>query len=336
MTIRGLESLPTPVAEVVTTAVGQAHREDPALPRTGGPAGNARLTAWLGLFLLVAFLVECATLLSLHGLLSAHIFVGALLVPLGAAIRVYYMKNQSANSKGWQSVASGVDTAVADGASTISLSFGACAASSGYKTAQQAFARALAKKVTTTWRMLRYYGRNVDYRRAGPPPLLLRLLGPLVVLTSLAVLGTGLALIALGSNEGGRLGSFAGFRLDALTLHKAAFVLWLVVTSLHTLGRVVPAALIAGKRIGPRVVPGGGLRIVVLALIIAVSVLTGAVVLSLSNYGSGRDRGFERSGMAGHWGSAHIQPHRSSLCMTCFNVRPAGSAGAVIVGAAPA
>ena len=277
MTIRGLESLPTPVAEVVTTAVGQAHREDPALPRTGGPAGNARLTAWLGLFLLVAFLVECATLLSLHGLLSAHIFVGALLVPL-----------------------------------------------------------ALAKTVTTTWRMLRYYGRNVDYRRAGPPPLLLRLLGPLVVLTSLAVLGTGLALIALGSNEGGRLGSFAGFRLDALTLHKAAFVLWLVVTSLHTLGRVVPAALIAGKRIGPRVVPGGGLRIVVLALIIAVSVLTGAVVLSLSNYGSGRDRGFERSGMAGHWGSAHIQPHRSSLCMTCFNVRPAGSAGAVIVGAAPA
>ena len=76
--------------------------------------------------------------------------------------------------------------------------------------------------------------------------------------------------------------------------------------------------------------------IVVLALIIAVSVLTGAVVLSLSNYGSGRDRGFERSGMAGHWGSAHIQPHRSSWCMTCFSARPAGSAGAVNVGAAPA
>src|SRR5206468_8010135 len=68
----------------------------------------------------------------------------------------------------------------------------------------------------------------LSYRRAGPPPLLLRLLGPLVVLTSLAVLGTGLALIAHGSKEGGRLGSFAGFRLGALTLHKAAFVLWLV------------------------------------------------------------------------------------------------------------
>jgi len=224
----------------VTTAVGQAHREDPVRPRTGGPAGNARLTAWLGLLLLVAFLLECATLASLHGLLSVHIFIGALLVPL-----------------------------------------------------------ALAKTATTTWRMSRYYLGNDDYRQAGPPPLLLRLLGPLVVLTSLAVLGTGLALIALGSGHGGSLGSFAGFRLGALTLHKATFVLWLVVTSLHTLGRLIPAVFLAGRRLGPRAVPGGRLRVGVLMLTVAVSVVTGALVLSLSNYqsehhgdfGQGRDDG---------------------------------------------
>jgi hypothetical protein len=117
--------------------------------------------------------------------------------------------------------------------------------------------------------------------------MLLRLLGPLVVLTSLAVLGTGLALIALGSNNRGSLGNFAGFRLDALTLHQGAFIVWLVATSLHTLARVVPAVLIAGRRLGPHAVPGGGLRVGVLALILAVSVLTGAVVLSLSHYRSG-------------------------------------------------
>src|SRR5436305_7957605 len=83
--MRGLDSLPTPVAEVVTTAVGQTHRTDPVRPRTGGPAGNARLTAWLGVLLLVAFVVECVTLLSLDRMLSAHIFVGALLVPLAVA-----------------------------------------------------------------------------------------------------------------------------------------------------------------------------------------------------------------------------------------------------------
>jgi hypothetical protein len=114
------------------------------------------------------------------------------------------------------------------------------------------------------------------------------LLGPLVVLTSLAVLGTGLALIALGSGHGGSLGSFAGFRLDALTLHKAAFVLWLAVTSLHTLGRLIPAVFLVGKRIGPHVVPGGSLRVGVLVFTVAVSVLTGALVLSLSSYQSER------------------------------------------------
>jgi len=252
------------VADVLSTAVGQAHREDPVGARTGGPAGNARLTAWLGVLLLAAFVVECVTLLSLQGLLSVHIFVGGLLVPL-----------------------------------------------------------ALAKTATTAWRMLRYYANNVSYRRAGPPPLLLRLLGPLVVLTALAVLGTGLALLAVGSVRSA-FATVLGFRLDALLLHKAAFVLWLVVTSLHTLARLVPALLLAGRRLGPHDVPGGTLRAGVLTLTVAVSALTGALVLSFGgDYRSERHRGF-----------AHIHDPSLSLCITAETARPAGSAGAVSVGAA--
>ena len=60
---------------------------------------------------------------------------------------------------------------------------------------------ALLKTVTTGWRILRYYVGDPAYRRAGPPPLLLRLLGPLVVLGSLALLGTGLALVVLGQER---------------------------------------------------------------------------------------------------------------------------------------
>ena len=53
-------------------------------PRTGGPAGNARLTAWTGLVLLVLFLVEGVTLLSLDSLVGVHILIGAALVPVAA------------------------------------------------------------------------------------------------------------------------------------------------------------------------------------------------------------------------------------------------------------
>src|SRR5438270_5546331 len=204
--MRGLDSLPTPVAEVVATAVGQGHREDPVRPRTGGPAGNARLTAWLGVLLLVAFLVEGATLISLQRLVAVHIFVGAFLVPL-----------------------------------------------------------ALVKTATTSWRMLRYYAGNADYRQAGPPPLLLRLLGPVVVLASLAVLGTGLALLPLGDASRQPFLTVAGFAVGAFTLHQGAFAVWLVVTSLHTLGRLVPALMLAGNRVGGVAVPGGAGRLWLLA-----------------------------------------------------------------------
>jgi len=139
--VRSVSALATnrAVTEVVGTAVGRARRADPVLPRTGGPAGNARLTAWIGLGLLIAFLAELVTLLDVTGLISWHIVIGVLLVP-----------------------------------------------------------PALAKTATTGWRILRYYTGNRAYRQAGPPPLLLRLLGPVVVLTTLTVLGTGLVLIAVG------------------------------------------------------------------------------------------------------------------------------------------
>lgn len=37
---------------------------------------------------------------------------------------------------------------------------------------------ALLKTATTSWRIVRYYSGNIDYRTAGPPPTLLRLLEP--------------------------------------------------------------------------------------------------------------------------------------------------------------
>jgi hypothetical protein len=217
------------VAEAFAVAIGAEHRHDPVTSGTGGPAGNADLTAWTGLVLLVLFIAETATLLSLSSLISWHIVIGVLLVPL-----------------------------------------------------------ALLKTATTGWRIVRYYTGNAHYREAGPPPLILRVLGPLVVLTALAVLGSGLALIALGDGSRHTIVTIAGSGVDAVTLHQATFIAWLAVTAVHTLTRLVPAIqLVAGVGPGPANVPGRSRRFVVLTMTVVTGVVLGVVVLHLSGAWTG-------------------------------------------------
>lgn len=206
-------------------AIGREHRPDPVEPGSGGPAGNARLTAWTGLVLLVLFVVELVTLLDVEGLISWHIVVGVLLVP-----------------------------------------------------------PALIKTATTGWRIVRYYTHRPAYRRAGPPPMPLRVLGPLVVFFTLAVLGSGLALIPLGPDAGrATLFTVAGLDIDVLSIHQVTFVIWAVVTGLHTLGRIVPALRITG--IGQKAgrMPGRMSRVVVLSLTLLVAGAAAPIVLEASN-----------------------------------------------------
>ena len=67
-------NIPQPVKDVIAEAVGQSHRDDPVLAWTGGPAGNAVLTAWTGLVVLGLSLAELVTLLSVHRLIGWHRF----------------------------------------------------------------------------------------------------------------------------------------------------------------------------------------------------------------------------------------------------------------------
>ena len=77
---------------------------------------------------------------------------------------------------------------------------------------------------STGWRFFRYYTGRQEYVRKGPPLLPLRLLAPVVVLSTLAVFATGVALLVVGPGGGIVLG-----------LHKASFVVWLVATGIHVL-----------------------------------------------------------------------------------------------------
>jgi hypothetical protein len=123
---------------------------------------------------------------------------------------------------------------------------------------------ALMKTASTGWRMTRYYFGSAPYQAAGPPPLLLRLLGPLVIISTLGLLGTGVLLVLLGQDTAQQsLISVLGFRADWVTLHQGFFALWVGAVGLHLLGRIVPA-LRATVVPGPgavTVVPGRATRV---------------------------------------------------------------------------
>ncbi len=78
------------------------------------------------------------------------------------------------------------------------------------------------KIAATMYRFARYYTRSEPYVRKGPPAPVLRLLGPLVILTSVAVLGTGVMLAITGPGQ-------AGWQF----WHKATFILWFGVMTIH-------------------------------------------------------------------------------------------------------
>jgi hypothetical protein len=180
-------ALPGPVEDVVAEVVGRHHRSDPVVGRTGGPAGNALLTAWTGLLLLVLFAAELVTLLDVTGLIDWHVAIGVLLIP-----------------------------------------------------------PALVKTASTGWRILRYYAGAPPYRHAGPPPLLLRLLGPLVIAFTLALLCSGLVLLAVGPQSARQGVVVLGHPVSAVTVHAGLALCWAVVTGAHVLARLMPALSITG------------------------------------------------------------------------------------------
>ena len=90
----------------------------------------------------------------------------------------------------------------------------------------------LLKCATTIYRFARYYSRDPAYVRRGTPPPFLRVLGPLVIISSVPVIGTGAGLLAVRPGQADVL----------LFAHKASFVVWFGVMALHVIGHLREAA----------------------------------------------------------------------------------------------
>jgi len=192
----------------------QPCRSDRGPSPGGGPDGvesNARLTGTTAAALFVLLAAEGVTILRVHHLLSAHVFIGMLLIP-----------------------------------------------------------PVLVKIASTSYRMVRYYMGAPAYRRKGPPPVLLRLLGPFVVVLTVVVLASGVALLLAGP----------AWQRSLLLLHKASFVLWFGAMTIHILGHVADTASLAPRdwmRRTRREVGGAGLRLWTIASSLVVGVLLGVL-----------------------------------------------------------
>jgi hypothetical protein len=95
------------------------------------------------------------------------------------------------------------------------------------------------KLATTGWRFVRYYGGDEEYVRHGAPRPLMRILAPPLVVSTLAVLATGIALVFT-----------SGHAALLLQLHKLSFIVWGPLFGIHVLAyiRHVPRLVLTAAR----------------------------------------------------------------------------------------
>ena len=169
--------------------------------------GNEILTSAAAVLLVVLLTAEGITIVHMRGLLSAHMFIGLVLIP-----------------------------------------------------------PVVVKLGSTGYRMVSYYAGSRAYRLNGPPLLPLRLMAPVLVASTLAVLASGVALLAAGHKSS-----------TALTIHKLSFIVFGVMFAVHFLAyvpRVVRSLRADWGAARRHAVPGAGAR----AMLVAAAVGGGAAL----------------------------------------------------------
>jgi hypothetical protein len=200
---------PRPVRPQPATRGPRTRRQPPLSRhwRPGGTEGNEILTSAAAVVLIGLLVAEGITIVHMQGLLSAHMFIGLVLIP-----------------------------------------------------------PVLLKLGSTGYRMASYYAGSRAYRLKGPPLLPLRLMAPVLVASMLAVLASGVLLLAAGHRSGA-----------VLTIHKVSSIAFGVVLAVHLLA-YVPGALRSVRddwRAARRqAVPGAGAR----AMLVAAAVGGGAAL----------------------------------------------------------
>ena len=124
---------------------------------------------------------------------------------------------------------------------------------------------------TTFYRFARYYTHQPAYRRAGPPHPVMRLLGPLVVLLTVLLFASGVALVIAGRNAH-----------TVYAVHKASFILWFGAMTIHVVGHLwsIPTVGVRDWTARDRISGSGLRRLVVVGAAVA-GVAVAAIVYPL-------------------------------------------------------
>jgi hypothetical protein len=166
--------------------------------RLGEAEGNEILTSAAAVVLVGLLIAEGITIVHMRGLLSAHMFIGLVLIP-----------------------------------------------------------PVVLKLASTGYRMVSYYAGARAYRQTGPPLLPLRLIAPVLVASTIAVLASGVLLLAIGHKSS-----------MILTIHKSSFIVFGVLLAVHFLAyvpRVVRSLRVDWTAARRRTVPGAGARATLVA-----------------------------------------------------------------------
>ena len=135
---------------------------------------------------------------------------------------------------------------------------------------------------STVWRFARYYRGSAAYRRKGPPPGILRALGPVVVVLTVVLFASGIVVL-LGPSS---------WRSPVLFIHQASFFAWFAAMTVHVIGHfreTVRLAPLDWIRRGRRATPGGTARqATLLASLILGAGLAAVTIGQISHYLQGR------------------------------------------------
>ena len=95
------------------------------------------------------------------------------------------------------------------------------------------------KAGSVLYRFTRYYSGSAPYRRKGPPAPLLRVIGPVIMLLTASVFGSGIMLAVTGPGNG-----------PWLNVHRLSFIAWACFITVHVLAYVwrLPRLLFAEAR----------------------------------------------------------------------------------------
>lgn len=91
-----------------------------------------------------------------------------------------------------------------------------------------------AKIIVTSYRFALYYARSADFKKAGPPWTPLRVIGPLLVITTVIMMVSGVMLMVVGP--------YGSARNLWFIIHRASFIAWFAFMALHVLAYLLRAS----------------------------------------------------------------------------------------------